>query len=159
MNKYLHITEYSKFGKIPQKQNNEYDLFYGNSIIRSGIVKNKTKEQIKESIDPYYNMSKLEENIIDLNDVIIYSYNDDIPTKIEQKLSYVYECPVCLNVIITPDSDFDVCPFCENMQFPFNLIAIINNEQTKDLSQDDEIKSIKLDNDKIIINKTDSVTE
>lgn len=144
MKKYLHIIEYSKLNnKIPKKESFENEFTIGNSLYRTSIVSSdkSTKEEIKESLnnDSFYNIyneNKLSEDIINIDDVIIY---DDIDIKDKnQKLAYVFECPVCLYKTITTDKDLDFCPQCENVTFPFNLIALINTEQMEDIAIDNK---------------------
>ena len=135
MKKYLHIIEYSKLGKIPKKESFEHEFKYLNSIFRVSVKKAENKEMVKESFNPYYNSSKLDEKIFELKDTIIF---DDIDILDEQELAYIYECPICLYKIITSSNNIDFCPQCENTQFPFNLIALLNTEQMEELAIDNK---------------------
>ena len=55
-----------------------------------------------------------------------------------QKLAYVLECPICLHKIITSDNNLDYCPQCENIQFPLDLVALINTDQMEELAIDNK---------------------
>ena len=148
--KYLHIIEYSKDHKIPKRKENEFDLNIDNhSIIRSSIVidnYNKCKEQIKEDYtDYFYKDSELDNYVLPLNDVIIY---DNFDVDETQEIAYVFECPICLSKTITSDSKLDFCPQCENSDFSFNLLALINTEQMENLAIDnDDITKVILTKD------------
>lgn len=150
MTKYLHITEYSSLVpyKIPQKKPNEHDLVLDTSIIRSSFDDNKCP--IRESLDTVFDESKLVEKTIPLDDVIIYD-NIDMANE-DQKLAYVFECPICLEKTITTDPTFGFCPRCENNTFPPEVIALINVSQMEELAVDNPFLStlIQVKGNKII---------
>nr|CAI9751327.1 hypothetical protein DGKKSRWO_DGKKSRWO_CDS_0047 [uncultured phage]CAI9752193.1 hypothetical protein CVNMHQAP_CVNMHQAP_CDS_0047 [uncultured phage] len=153
MKKFLHIVEYAKGMKIPEKLDEEYEFYYCNSIFRTSIKEASSKEKVKESFDPYYNNVKLDEQVIDLGNILIY---DNIDIKDDQTLAYVYECPVCLNKTITSDKNLDYCPQCEQTKFPFDLIAIVNTDQMEDIAikNDDVSTLIIVNGDKIVFKET-----
>lgn len=134
MRKYLHITEYSSLipHKVPDCKKNEHSFKYGESIIRSFI--DSERKIIKESFDSIYNDSIITEKSIPIDKIIIFD-NIDIKDD-EQEIQYVFECPVCLYNIITTDKHIDFCPYCENDKFPPQLIALINKDQTEELTVD-----------------------
>lgn len=152
--KYLYIREYLKTKKgIPIKRNNEYDLDFGDRIMRSSIITSDThnKSIVYESINntqdkQLYNDVIIDTVVIPLDNIILYDYLNIDRT---QKLAYVYECPICLSNIISSNKDIECCPHCENDVYPFNLLALINIDQTRDFSKtkDDEPISVKF-NDK-----------
>lgn len=148
--KYLHILEYSKFSNfLPILESFEHEFTINNSIFRTSIVESDSKEKIKESFNPIYNNQKLDEEIIPLTDVVIYDNIDVIP---EQKLAYVYQCPVCLNVTISSDNKtMEYCPQCENSTFDFDLIAIINTEQMEEIAINEK------ENTSLVLVKDDEV--
>lgn len=154
MRKFLRIIEYSMLGKIPAKESFEHEFIIGDKLFRTSVCEAEDKEQIKENFDPYYNDSKLEEKSFALNDVLIF---DDLDVQDPaQKLVYVFECPVCLNKIITTEDDFDFCPQCEQEQFPFDLIALINTEQMEELAIDnpDVTTLVLIKDDEIVFKDT-----
>lgn len=133
--KYIHTTEYSPLGRIPDIKDDEYEFQHLGNIFRVSIAEGESKRQIKEQFDPYYNNSKLEEKIIPLQNVVIV---DDLDIQDRtQKLVYVFECPVCLNTIVSTDPKYDWCPQCENQTYDLNLIAIINQELMEDIAIDE----------------------
>lgn len=137
--KYLHTIEYSPLGRIPDIQDREYEFKHLGNVFRASIVDGESKRQIREQFDPYYNNSKLEEKIIPLKDIIIVD-DLDIEDK-TQKLAYVFECPVCLNVIVSTNPKYDWCPQCENQTYDLNLIAIVNQELVEDMAIDEADES------------------
>lgn len=139
--KYLHIVEYSKYGKIPVKESFEHEFkTTDGNIVRSSVVKdkeNKNYDSFEDIINTYNKLSGVvEDKTISLKDVIIYD-NLDIDN-LDQKLVYVLECPVCLNRTITSDSKIDTCPQCGNSDFPFIVKALINQEQMEELAIDND---------------------
>ena len=148
--KYLHIIEYLKNCKIPERKEKEFDLdIDSHSIIRSSVIAadyDKCKEQVKEDYTDYlYKESELDNYVLPLDDVIIY---DNIDVDETQEIAYVFECPICLSKTITSDSELDFCPQCENSDFPFNLLALINTKQMEDLAiNNDDITNVILTKD------------
>lgn len=147
--KYLYIREYLKTKKgIPIKKNNEYDLDLKDRIIRSSVIAKNTydKSIVYESINntqdkQLYNDVTVDTVIIPLDNIILYDYLDIDRT---QKLAYVYECPICLSNIISSDKDIEYCPHCENSTYPFNLLALVNIDQTRDFSKTKDDKNISV---------------
>lgn len=136
MKKFLKISEYSKLGKIPNKKDFEHEFNIDNSIFRSSVCIAENKETIKESFyDMLYNNSKIDEVIIPLDKIVIY---DDLDVDKTQKLAYTYECPVCLNKIISSDANLNYCPQCENETFPLTVIALLNIDQMEDIAINDK---------------------
>lgn len=150
MNKYLHILEYSSRLKIPERKKLENEFKYLGNIFRTSVVFSESKEQIKESFNPVYNNSKIDEKIIDLDDIVIY---DNIDIKPEQDLVYVYECPVCLSKTISSEPEQKFCPQCEQDRFYLDILALINTDQLNDLkemavvSEDNKLMFIKEEKD------------
>lgn len=140
MPKFLHIVEYSTLikYKIPERKRNEYQIKIGESILRSYIDDN---EHIICD-DSIYNDSKLCEKTIPLDKIIIYDDFDVIEDK-DQKLLYVFECPICFNTIISFNSDLELCEICNNSLFKPKLVALLNNEQYEDISK--QIKQLEQD--------------
>lgn len=154
MRKFLRIIEYSTLNKIPVKESFEHEFIIGDKLFRTSVCIAESKEQVKENFDPYYNDSKIEEKAFDLNDVLIFDNLDIVdPT---QRLVYVFECPVCLNKTITTEDDISFCPQCEQEQFPFNLLALINTEQMEELAIDnpDVTTLVLIKEDKIVFKDT-----
>ena len=158
MKKFLKITEYFNNKFLDNKKDNEFEFMLNNHIIRSCVCQGEDKEIVKES---FYNSAN-NENIVDdiilpLNRVVIY---DDMDVDFEQILAYVLECPVCLTTSISSNKDNCYCPHCENVTFPFDLLAIINIEQMEDIGiensdisdliivKDNKIEFIKRDDKK-----------
>lgn len=130
MTKYLHIIEYSS-RKIPNKKDYEYDLITAEgNIIRSSV--DKYKEKIKENFDNVYNDSIIEEKTFPLNKVVIYD-NYDLVNE-DQKVAYVFECPVCLEKTITTDPTYSYCAHCENDKFAPVVVGLINVEQMEEIA-------------------------
>lgn len=144
MKKYLRTIEYSPLGKIPKKEEKEFEFIYNNSIIRTKVFNNDSKTKIEESIDSYYNNSIIDSNVLCIDDVIIY---DDININDNQELAYVFECPVCMYTSITSDKDMDFCPQCENTNFPLKLISLINIDQMNDIAINDKESTLIVVND------------
>lgn len=133
MTKYLHITEYSS-RKIPNKKDYEYDLTtLEDNIIRSYV--DNHREKIKENFDNFYNDSIIEEKTFPLNKVIIYDNYDLINE--DQKVAYVFECPVCLEKTITTDPTYNYCAHCENDKFAPVVVGLINVEQMEEIAIED----------------------
>lgn len=133
--RYIHTIEYSPLGKIPKKKDNEHEFNYFGNIMRVSIAEGDSPTQIKESFNPIFNESKLEEQIIPLQNIVIV---DDLDIqKPEQRLVYVYECPVCLNHIVSTDSNCYWCPQCENQTYDLNLVAIIDKELLDEMAVED----------------------
>lgn len=153
MPKYLHITEYSSSipYKIPKKKSNEHDLEFNGNIIRTSVDTNK--ERIKENFDYLFDESKILEDTIPLKDIIIYD-NKDIENE-DQKLAYVYECPICLEKTITTDSKFNYCPHCENDKFLPQVIGLIHPDQMDEIAIDNSDISyyIQVEDGNIVIRK------
>lgn len=149
--KYLHITEYSSLipYKIPNRKVNEYDLEYNGNIIRTSVDTNK--EQIKESLDTIFDESKIYEKTIPLDDIVIYD-NLDIINE-DQKVAYIFECPVCLEKTITTDATFNYCPHCENTKFQPLVIGLMNLSQMEEIAVEDADSSsyIQVEGDKIVV--------
>lgn len=148
--KYIHTIEYSPLGRIPEKLDSEYEYNYGGNIFRASIVEGESKRQIKEQFDPYYNSSKLEEKIIPLKDILII---DDLDLQDKnQKLVYVFECPVCLNIIVSTDPKAFYCEQCENQTYDLNLIAIIPQELVEEMAveESDDTTIVFLKDNKVI---------
>lgn len=136
MKKFLYVVEYAKGLNIPDLKFNEHETQFGNSTIRSSVEEGYTKKDIKESINTYYNNSKVEETVIPLDDVLVY---DNIDADIDkQEIAYVFECPICSSVTITSEHDIDFCPQCENTEFPFNLLALIPVQQMEEIGIDNK---------------------
>lgn len=133
MKKYLKIVEYSTLGKYPKAEQNEHLLKNKDKIIYSSIVESDIKENIKDTNDPFYINSLISSDEIPLDDIIIY---DDKSIDKTQEIAYVLTCPICLYTIITSKNDLDICPQCENIKFPFELKALINIEQMKEIEKD-----------------------
>ena len=138
--KYLYIREYSLDNKlyIPEKLNNEYDTIVNGNLIRSKIVESykdidQAKDSVFSSCDSIYDYYKLSDDLIELDDTVIY---DVLSINDMQKLAYVLECPICLTKIITSNKDINICPRCENSEFSFNLLALINVDQVKQIDGD-----------------------
>ena len=139
MIKYLYISEYSLLDKkhIPEKLNNEYEFKIDNSLIRGRIFESTkqdldcAKEEACNLYDSICNQSRIADDIIPLDDIIIY---DNLDINDKQEIAYVFECPICLTKIITSDSKLNICPRCENTEFDFDLLALINTKQVEDLS-------------------------
>lgn len=130
--KYIHTVEYSPLGRIPPKLSGEYEFNCAGNIVRASLVEGDSKRQIKEQFDPYYNNSKLEEKIIPFQNVIIV---DDLDLQDKtQKLVYVFECPVCLNTIVSTNPKCHWCPQCENQTYDLDLVAIINQDLMEDMA-------------------------
>lgn len=160
MKKFLKITEYITNNKLQNKKDNEFEFNIDGHLIRSCVCQGEDKEIVKESFTNYQDQDKeIENTILPLNRVIIYD-NKDID--LDQKLAYVFECPVCLTTIITSNKDLDYCPHCENVTFPFELLALVNTEQMEDIGiehsdisdlivvKDNKIEFIKKDDEKDI---------
>lgn len=131
MKKFLKITEYFNNDFLDNKKNNEFEFILNNHVIRSCVCQGEDKEIVKESFNNYSNNENIVDTVIlPLNRVVIY---DDMDIDPEQTLAYVLECPVCLTTIISSNKDIDYCPHCENVTFPFDLLAIINTEQMEDI--------------------------
>lgn len=148
--KYIHTIEYSPLGRIPEIKKNEYEFEYSGNIFRASIVDGESKRQIREQFDSYYNSSKLEEKIIPFQNAIIV---DDLDLQDKtQKLVYVFECPVCLNIIVSTDPKCYWCPQCENQTYDLELIAIINQELMEDMAIEevDDSTIVFVKDDKII---------
>lgn len=143
--KHLHIVEYSKYGKIPIKEEYEYEFKANNgNIIRSSILDDKKDYTNYEDVIVTYNKLSsglVDEKIINLNDVIVY---DNLDIKDDtQKLVYVLKCPVCLNRTITSDSKIETCPQCGNSSFDFLVEALINQEQMEDVAiENDDVSTL-----------------
>lgn len=153
--KYLHIIEYSKYGKIPVKESfeHEFKTVDGNTI-RSSVIDDKKDNYCSDFdniINTYNKLSGVvEDKTISLKDSIIYD-NLDINNP-KQKIVYVLECPICLNCTITSDSKIDTCPQCGNNEFSFNVKALINQEQMEDLAiNNDDVTTL------IIVNKDGNI--
>ena len=149
--KYLHIVEYSTLipYKIPIKESKDFDLYIDDSIIRSSVVSGKSKVSEKYSTDILQD-TVLDEKFLPLEDVIVY---DDIDIRNnDQKVAYVYECPVCFNITITTDPNFDFCTHCENSKFTPKLVGLINIEQMEEIAvnENDTSSYVQIKNDKII---------
>lgn len=136
MRKYLYITEYSNLlpHKVPVKESNEYDLKQKDSIIRSSI-----KDYDINSVSDNSTYSILDEKIIPLDKVFIYDDMDvELPKDSEQQIAYVFECPICLDITITTNKDYNFCEHCENTKFLPKLIALINLEQMENIAIEDK---------------------
>lgn len=148
MRKYLHITEYSSLipYKLPCKKDNEFDLKIDNNIIRTSV--NNYKTCISESY--LSDDITLLEQTIPLDNIIIYDDIDNLNE--DQKLAYVYECPICLNTTIT-SKKLDFCPHCENTKFSPEVIALISTNQMEDiaLNQSDVSTLYLIKDDKVIL--------
>lgn len=136
--KYLRLIEYSLLAphKIPERKQGEFDCILKNSIIRTKVCDEDTA-RIQESFT-IYNEAKVEDRVIPLKDVIIYD-NKDVNQ--EQEIAYVFECPLCLNTIMSSSKDIDLCPRCENTKFVPELIALINVKQMEDIAINDKENS------------------
>lgn len=135
MSKYLHITEYSSLipYKIPNKKENEHEFEFDGSVFRSFI--DSHKEPIKESYGYYLpNEAELEEKTIPLDDIVIYDVLD--LNNEDQKVAYIYECPVCLEKTITTTPILEFCPHCENAKFSPQVIGLINIAQMEEIAID-----------------------
>lgn len=155
--KFLCISEYSDYGIIPNRKNYEYELKLGDRHIRSFVFSgDKDKEQVKESInDPLFNEAKISSDVIPLDKVIIYDNKNLVPNNPDQKIAYVYVCPICLTTLISNDNDLDFCPHCENTKFSPELKALVNMDQMEDIAieeSDSSLLIIKKDNIEIIDN-------
>lgn len=136
MRKYLYITEYSNLlpHKVPVKESNEYDLKQKDSIIRSSI-----KDYDINSVSDNSTYNILDEKIIPLDKVFIYDDMDvELPKDSEQQIAYVFECPICLDITITTNKDYNFCENCENTKFLPKLIALINLEQMENIAIEDK---------------------
>lgn len=138
--KRLHITEYSKFCKLPIKESYEHDvkLSTGN-IIRTSVQKDNEeyKTDINKIIDTYNKVTNVVEDIsIPLTDIIIYD-NLDIADP-DQELAYVLECPVCLNTTVATNHKIPACPQCGNAEFPFTVKALVSLDQMEELAIDNK---------------------
>lgn len=151
LKRYLHITEYSSLipHKIPNRKSNEHDLEYDGNIIRTSVDINK--EQIKENFDNVFNESKIYEKTIPLDDIVIYDNLDLVEEN--QKIAYIFECPVCLEKTITTDATFNYCPHCENTKFQPIVIGLMNLSQMEEIAVEDANSSsyIQVEGDKIIV--------
>lgn len=155
MEKYLKITEYSKYSKnmLPNLNGKfEHEFELGDSIIRTSVFSEKDRiyESYNTAVINKLNELKIEENIIPLKDVVVYDEIDISDN--EQKLAYVFECPICLYKILTTQSNVDTCPICENTNFPPRVIALINQEQMEDIAINNKDTSslLLVDNDSIV---------
>lgn len=150
---YLHITEYSKYApkhKIPERKKNEYDLIINDSIIRTSI--DNCSYKIKESFDNIYQDSIVSEQSIPLKNIFIYDKLDVIDAdSSNQKLAYVFECPICLDIVITTDKNYSFCEKCENTKFPPKVIALINLEQMEDYAvEHKDCNYVQVKDDKVV---------
>lgn len=149
--KYLHITEYSSLipHKIPNRKSNEHDLECDGNIIRTSVDTNK--EQIKENFDNVFNESKIYEKTIPLDDIVIYDNLDLVEEN--QKIAYIFECPVCLEKTITTDATFNYCPHCENTKFQPIVIGLMNLSQMEEIAVEDANSSsyIQVEGDKVVV--------
>lgn len=132
MKKYLHITEYSsnlKY-KIPNRKHGEFDLELKDSIIRSKL--DEFACPIRESFDTLFDQAKLEEQTIPIDDVYIY---DDLDIEDDdQKIAYVFRCPICGRLTIQTNPNLDSCLQCEEQIFKPEVIGLINRDQMEDIS-------------------------
>lgn len=164
--KYLHIIEYSSLVpyKIPESKGNRFSLVLQDSVIQSYVDDVKTR--VMESIDYIMDDAKLSEVTVPLDNVIIYD-NLDLDNE-EQKLAYVFRCPVCQSVYISTNPTEDFCFICENDKFSPELVGLINVGQMEKIAVDEndvstliQIKDGKVvykDEPKIEQNSDDSVS-
>lgn len=155
MRKFLRIIEYFKNVKLPLKENYEYEFTIENKIYRTSICEASFKEQVSESFDPEYNDAKVGEQVFELKDVVIY---DDMDINSPQDIVYTMECPICLNTIISNDSQLDFCPRCGNEEFPLEVKALINTAQMEEIAIDNKDVSslVIVKDDKIqLVDKSD----
>lgn len=149
---YLHIREYSKSGKhLPIPVPGERVFTYLDSVYYGRIDNNEHRVQISEYYDTVYDSAKLDEEVIPLDDVVIYDNLDIVSDT--QPLSYVYRCPVCLRTILTTESNLDFCPNCENTKFAPEVVGLLNKDLMDDIAIDDadETTYIQVKDDSIIL--------
>lgn len=156
--KYLKITEYSSLlrDKIPIKESNEFDLEHDGDIIRTSIIKHddnimrSMQDEMTNGLDSLHNEAKFCEKSVPLDKVIIL---DDVDMANEnQKLAYVFECPICLHTTMTTTPNLTFCPYCENTKFPPKVIALMNVAQLEDLvtEEDDVTTFVQVKDGKVI---------
>lgn len=151
MRRFLKITEYSSFmsNKIPERKTTDFDVQLDTgSTIRTSIVDSKSKVCEAFSNDPLDD-NIIEEKFFPLDELIIY---DDLDiTNEDQKVAYVYECPVCFYKTVTTDPQYNFCPQCENSKFTPEVVGLIPLAQMEELEANDkDVTVFQLKDDKLV---------
>ena len=108
------------------------------------------QNSLKDGLDSLHNEAKFCEKSVPLDKVIIC---DDLDIANEdQKLAYVFECPICLFTVISTNPGLDFCPHCENTKFPPKVVALMNVAQMEDLAteEDDLTTFVQIKDGKVI---------